>query len=191
MSAELALFAAPKRPAAKRAPKAKVTPPKPKPGSPGPWVLTINAPTITVRSKVTGKSNPAAGWLTMNDRRYWRQKAAIAIDWKDATKVAATQVRMPVGIVRRARFDVVLRLGPTRRRDPINWHPTAKAILDALTNGTAKHPGYGFLPDDSPGFLHCSDCPHLSIGEPVERKPFGPYGQVVVTITDLPGEVTS
>jgi hypothetical protein len=160
--------------------------------SPGPWTLVINAPaiTVTVRDpKTKAKTRrPAPGWLTMNGRLYWRKRAEIVADWRTATTLVARSAGLPRSRVKRARFDVVLRFTRGNRRDPINWHPTAKAVLDALTAGTAKHPGYGFLPDDAPQFLHCQDCPHLRIGEPLGVAPFGSLGQLVVTITDLSAE---
>lgn len=133
------------------------------------WTLTIAAP----------------GWLTMNSRLHWRATAGLTTDWRDRTALTARQAHLPVGQVTRARFDAELRFTRTVRRDPANWHPTLKVIIDALTAGTRTHPGYGFLPDDAPRYLHCQDCPHLSIGARLKPRAFGPLGQVVLTITDL------
>ncbi|WP_043601518.1 hypothetical protein [Nocardia otitidiscaviarum] len=40
-----------------------------------------------------------------------------------------------------------------RRRDTDNLVATAKPAYDALAAGTAKHPGYGMVPDDIPAHM--------------------------------------
>lgn len=181
--------------AAGRAPKRVAAPPAPTANpTAGPWTLTINAPvmTVTVKDKKTKTkySKLVPAWLTMNDRMYWRKRASITKDWRNAATVLARSAGMPVGVVTRARFDVTLRFKNPTRRDTVNWHPTAKVILDALTAGSKTHPGYGFLPDDAPRFLHCEECPHIQRGDPLTEK-FGPLGQVILTVTDLSAEVAA
>ena len=43
--------------------------------------------------------------------------------------------------------------------------------------------GYGLIPDDTAEYL---DGPHVLLGDPVRDKAM-PYGQVILTITDLSG----
>lgn len=40
-----------------------------------------------------------------------------------------------------------------RRRDTDNLVATLKPVCDALASGTAKHPGYGLVADDTPEFM--------------------------------------
>lgn len=163
------------------------------------WTLILPAPTIYVPARKSGQlkppqgwpTKPAAGWLTMNGAQgAWRKKHVLRVAWRAQTTARAMAARLPRGEVQRARFDAVLRFTRGGRRDPINWHPTCKAVIDALTKGTKTHPGWGFLPDDAPRFLHCEDCPHIRIGPPIEAKPARPMGVLELTITDLTG-VTS
>ncbi|WP_341719989.1 hypothetical protein QQG74_09890 [Micromonospora sp. FIMYZ51] len=158
------------------------------------WKLSLPAPTIHVPHRKTGQpkppggwpNKPAAGWLTMNgDKGSWRAKHRLTTEWRNLATTAAMTARLPRGDVQRARFDVALRFARGGRRDPINWHPTCKAVIDALTSGTKKHPGWGFLPDDAPRFLHCEDCPHIRIGTRLPVVPLGPLGVLELTITDL------
>jgi hypothetical protein len=158
------------------------------------WTLVLPAPTIYVPHRKTGvpkppggwPNKPAAGWLTMNgDKGSWRKKHRLTTEWRNLATTAAMATRLPRGEVQRARFDVSLRFNRAGRRDPINWHPTCKAVIDALTSGTKKHPGWGFLPDDAPRFMHCEDCPHIRVGEPFEARPVGPLGVLELRITDL------
>lgn len=160
------------------------------------WLLVIPAPTIYVADRKSGQpkppggwpKKPAAGWLTMNGSHgSWRERNRLRKAWRDAATAAAMAVRLPRGQVQRARFDAVLRFTRVVRRDTANWHPTIKAAIDALTCGSRAHPGWGFLPDDAPRFLHCEDCPHIRVSPvPLEVKPFGPLGVLELTITEVP-----
>lgn len=167
------------------------------------WVLEVAAPGDWKPELRRGKTVLVAKpqWLTLNSRLHWRTKDRIKKKWRAAAKNAAgaaldergRRVALPVGEVKRARFDAVICF-PTKagRRDIINWHDTTKVIIDTLTAGNAKYPGWGFLPDDATKqYLHCGDCPHLREhpDKLATRPPFGPVGMVVMTITELLGEV--
>lgn len=156
------------------------------------WLLVIPAPTVYIPQRKTGQpkplggwpTKPTAGWLTMNGAQgSWRAKHRLRTQWRDAATAAAMAARLPCGEVQKARFDAVFRFARTVRRDPINWHPTCKAVIDALTAGTKKHPGWGFLPDDAPRFLHCEDCPHIRIGPPFDARQGMAPGYLELTIT--------
>jgi hypothetical protein len=84
-----------------------------------------------------------------------------------------------MGVASLARVEARLAFRRQIRRDPINWHPTVKPCLDELVR-------LGFLPDDSPGYLHCEDCPHLRVG-PLLGRDDPALGRLTlhVTILDL------
>lgn len=159
------------------------------------WTLTLPAPTIHVPDRKPGRpkpaggwpKKPAAGWLTMNSRMDWRAAMRLKRQWWELAAAAAMAARLPVGQVTRARFDATVHLtAGARRGEPMNWHPTAKVVVDAICAGTKTKRGYGFLPDDAPRFLHCPECPHISISpERVPVEPFKPLGVLVFTVTDL------
>ena len=102
----------------------------------------------TIRIDLPWQSPP----LTMNDRLHHRVRAReIAAIRRDMHWLAVSH-RLPKGV---AHVDVQLHWVPAtrRRRDPINLVPTQKALVDALTVGTAKHPGYGLVADDTPDYV--------------------------------------
>lgn len=69
-------------------------------------------------------------WITANDRTNWHVKAIQTRLWRD---VAAWRSRhLPT--LRRAHVIAELRFSDSRRRDPANWAPTAKACLDGLVD---------------------------------------------------------
>lgn len=138
------------------------------------YTLLIPAPEVGQRSKATGKMNKVAGWLSMNDRFHWRSTAARKKGWQAATRTAAEQVGLPMGYAAKARFEADLMFRRAVRRDPINWHPTVKPCIDELVS-------LGFLRDDTPQYLHCQDCPHLRLGDPLSAKD-GFKGLVVLKV---------
>lgn len=140
------------------------------------WTLDLAAPTIGVRSKKTRQTRQVPAWLTMNARLHWRATAKRKELWRELVGVRAAGY-VPAGLVQVARFDVRLRFRTSGRRDTTNWHPTAKLILDELVSRD-------FLPDDSPAFLHCEDCPHLRIGERLDRDDPA-AGRLIITATAL------
>jgi hypothetical protein len=155
------------------------------------WTLQLPAPTTTI--KVTDpktkqkRKRIVAGWLTMNDRMYWRKRATLVSAWRELAAEAALAAGLRAGHLTRARFDAELHFVNPARRDTSNWHPTVKACIDALTKGTRTHPGLGIMPDDSPQYLHCEDCPHLRrCPTRMQATPGGPLGLLVLTITELP-----
>ncbi len=80
--------------------------------------------------------------------------------------VHAQRVHLPK--LRRAHILAELRFGDNRRRDPHNYYPTLKAIVDGLVD-------YGLLPDDSHEYL---------IGPDVRYGPIVKgLGEIALTIT--------
>ena len=62
---------------------------------------------------------------------------------------AALAAHLPKGL---ERVEIVLHWRPaiSRRRDEDSLAPTLKSVVDGLAAGTAKHPGHGLVPDDTP-----------------------------------------
>lgn len=122
------------------------------------WILTIPA------------SQP---WLNANGRRQPRHLAPVIRAWRDDAHQLARAAKLPR--LGRAHILATLRFTDRRRRDGHNYYPTLKAVVDGLVD-------YGLLADDSSKFL---DGPDIRIGEPVTRSPYGPSGEVVLTIREV------
>lgn len=86
---------------------------------------------------------PPARPLNMNDRSHWAVKAKATAAWREAAFFAVRQ-RWPRCEPRP--FSVVQLVIPVRslkvRRDPSNWYPTVKAVVDGLVDA-------GVFADDS------------------------------------------
>lgn len=145
------------------------------------WVIRIPAP-IQILS-VNGESGPAVS----RNRKTWRTTAYYWIEQHCGHESIPTDLD-------RAQFDIEIRFPTAGRRDESNYNNVAKPILDAagpelryMRQGKQVFgPGHGIVADDSGRYLHCSDCPHITFGEPVGRDdPRWPYGLVMLTITDL------
>lgn len=94
--------------------------------------------------------------ITMNQRAHWSVKARTSRAWRNAAHIAAVGASHGRGPKARAAGprDVIVRFDVpgVRRRDPHNWHPTVKAIVDGLVDA-------GLWPDDTPD--------HVRVLEPV------------------------
>jgi crossover junction endodeoxyribonuclease RusA len=79
-------------------------------------------------------------WITANHRSTWYARAAQTKAWRE---IAAWRAYRDLAGLQFARAHVVgeLRFRSLRRRDPANWAPTAKAVLDGLVDA-------GLFPDD-------------------------------------------
>lgn len=150
------------------------------------WVLTIPAPDRM---------------LSVNQRLHYRARHALAESWRGALSVHAKAAKLPVG-VGRVRIDVLLRFVDSRSdRDALNYYPfVVKPAVDGLgpeffqvikkgqrAGQTSHQPGHGLIVDDTPAHL---DGPFIEIGPKADDRRLCPFGQVVVTITDL-SEVTA
>lgn len=105
-----------------------------------------------------------------NARGHWRVKAAQVKAWRKAaawTAAAATTER--VGW--RALVTVEFAVPDRRRRDPSNWGPTCKAIVDGLTDA-------GWWPDDTPD--------HVTVAEPILRLDPASPGRVRICAQPAP-----
>lgn len=123
------------------------------------WTVTIPAP---------------APWLNANGRQDLRRQTPDRRAWRDAGKVHAWRVRLPK--LQRIHLLTTLHFPDRRRRDPHNYYPTLKALVDGLVD-------YGLVPDDSHQYLIGPD---VRLGEALAGKGLG---EVVLTVTDLAKEV--
>lgn len=107
-----------------------------------------------------------APYLNANDREHWAPRARKVRAWRSAAHAGGARFAntAPPG-----RKDVFVRLDvpDKRRRDPANYAPTIKAIIDGLTDA-------GWWPDDTPEYVHTH--------EP-ELRPVGRRTGLTVTIT--------
>ena len=90
--------------------------------------------------------------LTLNDRRGHRAHAREVRQVRETMHWLAIRQQLPKGV---AHVVIELHWLPAfrRRRDPINVTATQKALVDALTAGTTKTPGYGLVVDDTPAYV--------------------------------------
>ena len=95
---------------------------------------------------------PPAPLMNMNERLHWRETARRAKAWRHAAKTAATghDPQPPCWIT------VELPVRGRIRRDPANWYPTVKHIVDGLVDA-------GLWPDDTPEHVTTTE-PLLTIG---------------------------
>lgn len=119
------------------------------------WTVTIPAP---------------APWLSANHRTDLRRQTPDRRAWRDAGAIHAKRVQLPK--LQHVHVLAVLRFTDKRRRDPHNYYPTLKALVDGLVD-------YGLVPDDSHQYLIGPD---VRYGPIVASKG---YGEVVLTVTDL------
>lgn len=90
--------------------------------------------------------------LSLNDRGHHMARARVVADVRRAVYLMARAHQLPQGL---DHVTVQLHYRPERngRRDPVNLIGTQKALVDGLTSGTKKHPGYGLVPDDTPQYV--------------------------------------
>ena len=99
-----------------------------------------------------------AGFMNANHRPHWAARARDTKAWREAAWACA-RIEDLAPRDRRARVIVVFHHADRRRRDVGNLAPTAKAIVDGLTDA-------GLWPDDSDAHLVGPD---LRTGEPWPR----------------------
>jgi hypothetical protein len=99
-----------------------------------------------------------SGWLTANQRLHHMARARLSRQWRDATAWRCRHITetFTTGV----RVVCELRFHGNRRRDPGNWAPTAKAIVDGMVDA-------GLFPDDNAKYV---TGPDMRLGEPVATK---------------------
>lgn len=100
---------------------------------------------------------PLAGmrWINANDRSTWMARSRETRRWRASARAEAAARRIPH--LSGGRVVAELHFGDARRRDPANWAPTAKAVMDGLVDA-------GVFPDDNHRYVVGPD---MRIGDPV------------------------
>ena len=80
------------------------------------------------------------GWITLNQRQHWAEKADLTRFYRQVGKLRSLELWIPH--IGQAHVVAELRFRDRRRRDPHNWMPTAKAVLDGMVDA-------GVFPDDN------------------------------------------
>jgi crossover junction endodeoxyribonuclease RusA len=119
------------------------------------WTLAIPAP---------------APWLNANQRVDLRRQTPHRRAWRDAANIYAKQAKLPK--LDAAHIMAMLHFTDRIRRDPHNYMPTVKAVVDGLVD-------YGLIPDDSSKYL---TGPDLRMGEPFDRRMGPGWGVLLLTI---------
>jgi hypothetical protein len=97
--------------------------------------------------------------LTMNQRLHWAVKSRTSRAWRNAAAAAA--IDAGVHDLAPMRVTVEIPVMGNRRRDPHNWFPTVKPIIDGLVDA-------GVWPDDTPEWVQCTE-PRLTVGGSLVR----------------------
>lgn len=87
--------------------------------------------------------------LSLNRERslHWAARRRQTDPWKTATFWLAKQARLPAAVAgQRTAVTVVLPVRGHYRRDPANYYPTVKAVVDGLVAA-------GVWPDDTPDYV--------------------------------------
>lgn len=113
-----------------------------------------------------------ASYMTMNQRKHWRWVATQKKKWRETAHLVGLEKAKKARALRRNKRALVHFIFPVsqnRRRDPHNYYPTVKPIIDGLTDA-------GFWPDDTPEYVVTR--------EPIFYK--GPPGaSVVIVVTPM------
>lgn len=107
----------------------------------------------TVKEVVVLLEQPAA-LMSLNDRQHWAERARHTALWRQAAWAAG--LRFGAGQGRGALAPSIVQIDiavpdPGRRRDPHNYAPTEKAIVDGLVDA-------GLWPDDTPRWVLVHPC---------------------------------
>lgn len=87
---------------------------------------------------------PPAKLLSANDRDHWRKRAQLVRAWRQHTFLLVAALNLgpqPPSVVH-----LTLPVRDRRRRDPMNYYPTLKAVVDGLVDA-------GCWPDDTPDYV--------------------------------------
>lgn len=101
---------------------------------------TVSDPPISYRVEIPA----TAGWITLNMRMHWGERHRLTAHYRQLGQVVSLHYALPR--IELAHVVAELRFRDTRRRDPHNWTPTAKAVLDGMVDA-------GVFPDDDFGHV--------------------------------------
>jgi len=96
--------------------------------------------------------------MNMNKRLHWREERRLARIWRQTAMIAAID---SLGTPKQRRrgpstVEITLPVRDRRKRDPHNYFPTVKHIVDGLVDA-------GIWPDDNPEWVTTVE-PHLTRG---------------------------
>lgn len=97
--------------------------------------------------------------MSMNDRHHWSRQRRDARTWRIAARVNAHLTIPQPRTHPPCTVAIDLPVADKRRRDPHNYYPTVKHIIDGLVDA-------GIWPDDTPEWVTTVE-PTLKVGGPV------------------------
>jgi Holliday junction resolvase RusA-like endonuclease len=129
---------------------------------------------------------PPAKPLSLNEERrlHWRDRTARTAPWRDLTILMARQSRLARAVLAvPATVTVVIPVSDHRRRDPSNYYPVVKAVIDGLVAA-------GVWPDDDPRYLRVTEPvlthdPDASIRIQLDGRPFDDPDAQAPAVTDV------
>lgn len=107
-------------------------------------------------------ARPACGLISLNDRTHWRARARQTKQWRSAAWAAALASRPLGSALPPAIITVRLPVPDRAHRDPHNYAPTMKAIIDGLVDA-------GWWPDDTPEHITTTE-PVLNVQPEMRRR---------------------
>ena len=107
--------------------------------------------------------------LTMNQRHHWRTARATARGWRTATAYVAQALQVPPQPA--ALVTVRLEVRRNLRRDPHNYFPTVKPIIDGLVDAKV-------WPDDTPLWVRTTEPDLIPVPTPTWQAI---YVEVLIT----------
>lgn len=129
----------------------------------------VNLPEIGKQSKPTALEPLVlyfavpTDYLTMNQRKHWSWTAQRKRIWRETTHYAALQWRSSPSerhLEGRHLISFGFPMATKRRRDPHNYYPTIKPVVDGLIDA-------GLWPDDTPEFVATTEPTFIESGKPV------------------------
>ncbi len=138
---------------------------------------------------------PATMKSVNSGNQHWRVTAPLHETWRNAAFLHAKAAKLPTGLAR-IRYSIELRFPRAVSVDPHNYYthvvkPCVDAIgppfqqvirKGAMAGQVRSKPGLSVVDNDDQGHV---DGPHIMQGPKVADPKRSPFGEVVVTITDL------
>jgi len=102
--------------------------------------------------------HPPAKLLNLNDGEHWTKRSPKVAQWRKAAWACGVNVRAKSGRLGPSVVTVALPVKAERRRDPHNFTPTMKAIIDGLVDAR-------LWPDDNSDWVTTTE-PELVVDGP-------------------------
>ncbi len=189
MTVQPLLFEQEARPVKVAKPKVKRRP-KPAVATDAPVAYTSGVDEAGQRQWMLRFPAPAPLISVNSGRQHWRRTSPIHKEWRQAAFVHAKAAHLPVGLGK-VRIDVVLRMPRNGRADAGNYYThCVKPLVDGFGPPIDKiragkrviAVGHGLIVDDTAEFL---EGPFVTLGPKAADPKRCPFGEIVVTITDL------